>query len=304
MPRVLTFTVPAEYDHRKVVHVLRGEARLSSRLVNSLKRTHGAITLNGSHIRTIDPVRAGDTLAVTIPDDTACPEPFEAELDVLYEDEDVLVINKSPDIAVHPSHNHLGNTLANAVSWHLSRQGKSASFRCIGRLDKGTSGALVCALNKYAASCLTGGVQKSYLAAACGLLAGSGVIDEPMIRPDPMKTKRACAPGGEKAVTRWEALGSGGGVTLLRVTLETGRTHQIRVHFAHIGAPLAGDSMYGSAFPELGRQMLHCERAVFTHPVTHTLLRVNAPLPRDMAGFLLEHGIAAPAPEDERADCV
>ena len=294
MPRVLTFEVPPEYDHRKVVHVLRGEARLSSRLVNSLKRTYGAITLNGGHIRTIDPVRAGDTLAVTIPDDTACPEPFEAELDVLYEDEDILVVNKSPDIAVHPSHNHLGNTLANAVSWHLSQQGKSASFRCIGRLDKGTSGALVCALNRYTASCLTGGVQKSYLAAACGLLEGSGVIDEPIIRPDPMKTKRACAPGGEKAVTRWEALGSGGGVTLLRVTLETGRTHQIRVHFAHTGAPLAGDTMYGSAFPELGRQMLHCERAVFTHPVTHIPLCVSAPLPADMAGFLLERGIRVP----------
>ncbi|HOU11266.1 MAG TPA: RluA family pseudouridine synthase [Clostridiales bacterium] len=300
MPRVLTFKVPAEYDNKKVVHVLRGEARLSSRLVNSLKRTDGAITLNGSHIRTVDTVRAGDTLAVTIPDDAVCPEPFEAALDVLYEDEDVLVVNKSPDIAVHPSHNHLGNTLANAVSWHLSQQGKSASFRCIGRLDKGTSGALVCALNRFAAARLTGGVQKSYLAAACGRLEGSGVIDEPIIRPDPMKTKRACAPGGEKAVTRWEALGGGGGVTLLRVTLETGRTHQIRVHFAHLGMPLAGDTMYGDAFAQLGRQMLHCEQAVFTHPVTGEPLRVHAPLPADMADFLLERGIAAPDAESRR----
>lgn len=285
MPRTISFTVPDEYNNRKVVHFLRGSARLSVRLINSLKRVENGITLNGAHTRTVDLLRAGDVLAVCIPDDECLPEPVRMPLDILFEDADVLCINKPPTLAMHPTHNHQGDTLANGIAHYLEQQGRPAALRAIGRLDKGTSGVVVCALNKYAASRLTGGIQKDYLALVAGVLQGGGTIDTPIGRPDARKTLRACVPDGERAVTHWTALGTADGRTLLRVRPDTGRTHQIRVHFAHAGYPLIGDAMYGGSCPELGHQLLHCERAAFTHPVTGEGMTIVAPMPEDMARY-------------------
>jgi len=286
MPRQLTFTVTPQYDHKKVAHFLRGSAQLSSRLINTLKRVDIGILLNGSHARTIDIIRAGDRLTINIPDDALLPEAKPFPLEILYEDEDILAVNKPPFLAMHPTHNHQGDTLANAVAWHLAQKGGAAAFRAIGRLDKGTSGVVVCALNKYAASRLTGAIRKQYLAVVQAELAGEGTIDLPIGRPDPMKTLRACDAGGDSAVTHWQSLGCGSGRSLLRVALETGRTHQIRVHFAHIGAPLTGDSMYGTADAEVTHQLLHCEKAVFLHPVTGEEMTIDAPVPPDMCAVM------------------
>lgn len=285
MPRTISFIVPDEYNNRKVVHFLRGSARLSVRLINSLKRVENGITLNGTHTRTVDLLRAGDVLAVTLPDDERLPEPVRMSLDVLFEDADVLCVNKPPTLAMHPTHNHQGDTLANGIAHYLERQGRPAALRAIGRLDKGTSGVVVCALNKYAASRLTGTIQKDYLALVSGVLQGVGTIDTPIGRPDARKTLRACMAEGERAVTHWESLGCADGISLVRVTPETGRTHQIRVHFAHAGYPLIGDTMYGGPYPELGHQLLHCERAAFLHPVTGQTMTVVAPLPEEMARY-------------------
>ena len=292
MPRRISFTVPAEYNDKKVAHFLRGSAQLSSRLVNSLKRAENGILLNSSHARTIDIIKTGDTLTVNIPDDELSPEPKYYPLEILYEDTDILAVNKPPFLAMHPTHNHQGDTLANAVAWHLARKGGSAAaFRAIGRLDKGTSGVVVCALNRYAASRLTGHIKKQYLAVVQGEFAGNGTIDSPIGRPDPMKTLRACGAGGDKAVTHWRSLGSWNGKSLLRLTLETGRTHQIRVHFAHIGAPLAGDSMYGAADTGITHQLLHCETAEFIHPVSGEKLIISAAMPHDMAEYAQKMGL-------------
>lgn len=284
----VSFTVGREYDGRRLISFLRGGAEVSSRLVVSLKRVENGILLNGAPARTIDTVRCGDTVTLNIPDDPEAPEPLPYPLDIVYEDDCLLVINKPAGLAMHPTHNHRGDTLANAVAAHLAAKGRSLSLRAVGRLDKGTSGLAVCALSRYAASRLTGNIMKEYLAVAQGLFEGAGTIDTPIYRPDPMKTLRACgeAEGCETAVTHWEALERAGGLTLLRIRLETGRTHQIRVHFASLGAPLVGDDMYGSPIvspPD--RPLLHCSLVRFTHPVDGAAREFTVPPPRDFDFF-------------------
>ncbi len=280
VPRNINYTVPEEYDGRKVVHFLRGYCGFSSRLMRKVKY---ALTLNGEQTRTIDRLKTGDIIGVAIPDDDALPEITEAEIDIVYEDDDILVINKSPFMAMHPTHNHQGDTLANAVTAYLSKKGKHSAFRAVGRLDKGTSGLVVCALNPLSACKLAGKIEKEYRALVKGELHGTGRIDVPIYRPDPMKTLRACSYelGVEPAVTNWTAERNFDGATLVSLRLETGRTHQIRVHMAFEGHVLAGDTMYGDFMPEIGHQLLHCGKCRFEHPVTGEKMEFEADFPED-----------------------
>ena len=280
MPRNIDYNVPAEYEGRKVVHFLRGYCGYSARLMRKVKF---ALMLNGERSRTIDRLKCGDILSVEIPDDDVIPEALDAEINIVYEDEDILVINKSPFMAMHPTHNHQGDTLANAVAAYLTGKGKSAAFRAVGRLDKGTSGIVVCALNPLSACKLAGNIKKEYYALVKGNLSGEGRVDVPIYRPDPMKTLRACSYelGVEPAVTNWRVEKKFNGATLLSLRLETGRTHQIRVHMAFGGNVLAGDTMYGDFMPEIGHQLLHCRSCTLTHPVTDEKLVFTAPLWQD-----------------------
>lgn len=288
MARRLEYVVPPEYDGKRAVAFLRGHCGFSARLVKKVKYTDGGMLLNGAYLRTVDPVKCGDTVSVLITDDEATPEPMHAPLDIVYEDDDIIVINKSPFMAMHPTHNHQGDTLANAVAAHLVAKGRSAAFRAVGRLDKGTSGLTVCALNPLSASKLSGKVKKQYCALVEGELHGEGTVSTPIYRPDPMKTLRACSDelGVESAVTHWTVERNFSGATLVRLDLETGRTHQIRVHMAHIGHPLAGDTMYGGFMPEIGHQLLHCRACRFIHPVTGEEMRFTAPFYPDFEAAL------------------
>lgn len=286
--RHIEFEIDESYDGKKVVAYLRGEAKLSARLVNSLKQIENGITLNGSHIRTVDILHKGDVLAVNIPDDNAGIEAIEYPLDVVYEDDDILVINKPAGLAMHPTHNHQGDTLANAVAAYFQKKGRNVTFRAVGRLDKGTSGLVLCALNKLAASKLAGNFNKVYYAIAGGVFHGSGTIDKPIYRPDPMKTLRAVGETGDRAVTHWELLWTDGEISLLRVCLETGRTHQIRVHFSSIGAPLCGDDMYLSEDTRLSRGALHCGELTLVHPVSGEYMEFKVPFPEDFKKILPE----------------
>ncbi len=285
MPRNIDYTVTEEYDGRKVIHFLRGYCGFSSRLMRKVKY---ALMLNGKTTRTIDRIKSGDVISVCIPDDDSLPEITEAEIDIVYEDEDILVINKSPFMAMHPTHNHQGDTLANAVTAYLTKKGKSVAFRAVGRLDKGTSGLVVCAINPLSACKLSGKIEKEYAALVRGELKGEGRVDVPIYRPDPMKTLRACSYelGVEEAATNWYAETNFNGATLLRLRLETGRTHQIRVHMAFTGHPLAGDTMYGDFMPEIGHQLLHCRRCFFEHPVTGEKMAFEAEFPPDFKNAL------------------
>lgn len=284
--RHIEFIINEQYNGKKVIAYLRGEAKLSARLVNTLKRTENGITLNGKHIRTIDLLHLGDILAVNIPEDNNEIEPVEYPLDIVYADNDILVINKPAGLAMHPTHNHQGDTLANGVAAYFQSKGQNVAFRAVGRLDKSTSGLVLCALNKYAASRLAGNFKKTYFAVVKGAYDGSGTIDKPIYRPDPMKTMRAAGTQGDEAVTHWKALWTDGENSLLEIDLETGRTHQIRVHFSSEGSPLCGDDMYGSTDTRISRAALHCGILDFVHPVTGEPLHFEVPMPDDMASLV------------------
>lgn len=287
--RHIEFVIDEAYNGKKVNAYLRSSARLSARLVNSLKRVENGITLNGVHTRTVDILHTGDLLCVNIPDDSNQIEPVEYPLDIVYEDDDVLLINKPAGLAMHPTHNHQGDTLANAVAAYFFKQGKNVTFRAVGRLDKSTSGLVLVALNKMAASKLSGEFHKVYYAVVGGEYHGKGTINKPIYRPDPMKTLRAVGETGDTAVTHWEALATDGMCSLLKINLETGRTHQIRVHFASMGTPLCGDDMYGSCDKRISRAALHCGDISFTHPVNGEKLSFSVPVPHDIAAIIPEN---------------
>ena len=284
----LTFEVLPEEDGRQVKQVLRARG-VSVRLLNRLKRSPGGLCLNGaSVVRTVDLVQAGDVLILNIPEDSAVPEAIDHPLEIVYEDADILVVNKPPTLPLHPSRNHQGDTLANAVAAY-----KPGTFRVAGRLDKGTSGIVVCCLHAFAAAKLNGRVEKTYFALVHGDYTGTGTFRNAIYRPEPMCTLRACrdyddarAPGDESAVTHWEALAGNGEVTFLRIWLETGRTHQIRVHFAHHGTPLLGDDYYGAPGREEAGHFLHCGEARLVHPVTGQAMAFCAEMPEAMRGVV------------------
>ena len=288
MKRTIDYTVDGTYDGEKLKIFLRRRLQLSYRSLVILKHDPEGLKRNGEPIRTIDPVHTGDVITVTFPEEDGGILPSDgSRLNVVYEDDDILIVNKPAGLAVHPTHNHQGDTLANQTASYFA--GKNVVFRAVGRLDKCTSGLIVLALNRHAASFLPDRITKEYLAVAGGVFHRIGTIDKNIYRPDPMKTLRAVTDDtalGERAVTHWEALADDGRRTLLRVKLETGRTHQIRVHFASLGAPLAGDEMYGSTDTAIGRAALHCAKLTLTHPVSWEALTFTAPLPDDMLSLI------------------
>ena len=285
--RIIDYIVPPEHDGLKIFTFLKYKNGYSTKLIRTIKTDETGILLNGKPARTIDLVHAGDRLTVRVPSGANEIAPVEGKLDIIYEDEDILVINKSPFTAMHPTHNHQGDTLANNVAFYLQSKGKPVTFSAVGRLDKGTSGIVICALNMLSACKLPGKVKKEYTAIVKGTLTGSGTIDVPIYRPDPMKTLRACSPelGTESAVTHWTAVENYADSTLVRLTLETGRTHQIRVHMAYSGHPLAGDGYYGDFRTEFGHQLLHCGSAEIVHPVTGEKMRFTAAPPPEFSAF-------------------
>ena len=278
--RKIEYTVEKTCD---VLSFLKGTQGYSARLITQLRKAPNGILLNGVHAKTTALLAPGDVLAVQIPPGESEIPPVELPLQVVYEDEDVLVVNKEAFRVCHPTRNHQGDTLANAVAYYLAQQGKSCTFRAINRLDRDTTGLVVIALNRLAACKLRGTVQKTYYAIATAPFSGEGTSDLPIWRPDPMKTLRSVDARGDRAVTHWKALSTDGELTLLEIHLETGRTHQIRVHFAHLGAPLLGDRMYGRPDVRMDHQALHCGALTLIHPVTGALLQASAPMPPEMA---------------------
>ena len=284
--RTISYNVPPEYDGEKVYTFLKTHMKISLTLLRSLKRVEDGLLLNGEHTRTVDIVHTGDTVTVNMPEKERDIIPLDIPLDIVFEDEDILVINKPGNLAMHESHNHQGDALSNAVACYLMKKGKSAVFRCVGRLDKGTSGLVICALNAHVAARLSGNFEKRYLAISTGKFTEDGEIIKPIFRPDPIKTYRIVDERGDYAETHYKVLEYGENYTLLRIRLETGRTHQIRVHFASLGAPLYGDTMYGTADEICPRQALHCESVSFTHPVTGEKMKLKAEMPPEMKNLL------------------
>lgn len=284
--RTISFPVDQEYDGVTLKGFLRGRHGLSSGLFAELKRIPGGLKRNGNPVIATDVLRAGDYVILSLPNETLSAEPVSLPLNVVYEDDDLLAVDKPSGMPMYPTPGHDRDSLANAFSARCAEAGETCAFRPVYRLDSNTTGLTVLAKNRYAASVLAGKVNKTYLAICEGVLRGEGEIDRPIGLKPGHTIQRAVRADGKRAVTLWHCLGAGECHSLISITLETGRTHQIRVHFSDIGHPLAGDDMYGGHSTEIRRHALHCSRICFCHPVTERLLVLNCPLPPDMAHLL------------------
>ena len=291
--RTLSHTVTEARNGQPLRNILRGELRVSCTLLKSLKWRENAILLNGSpaHVNAI--VHTGDTVSVTLGErrEAQPPAPCSLAPDVVYEDEDLLVLNKPANVAMHPRRAAPGAPdMASALAAYL-RDGSAAHF--VSRLDKGTSGLFIAAKNGYVHDRLrvalhTDGLRREYRAVAVGHVEPlRGVIDRPIGRADGSIVRREVRSDGAPSVTAFEVLSRGGGFSFLRLVPRTGRTHQLRVHMAALGYPLAGDWLYGTEDAALiPRPALHSFELWFTHPVSGEALHFTAPLPPDMARLL------------------
>ena len=249
------------------------------------------ITVDGKLRRSIDRVQAGEELVLKLPEDAIRVEQADIPLNVVYEDDYLLVVDKPPYLAVHPSAFKPEPTLANAVVGYYAKHGQSHAFRPTNRLDRNTSGLLLTAKNSHMAFALAHKVDKTYLAIVLGKLEGEGVIDQPIRVKDGCTITREVGEGGKESRTHYQALATDGEVTFVRLQLETGRTHQIRVHMSWLGFPLVGDTMYGTDETELKRHALHCAEMSFAHPLTGERVQLHSPLPADMKECLRAHGL-------------
>ena len=248
-------------------------------MVIRLKKVENGITVNGVHARVIDALHPGDVVALQMPEDTANGETIDVPLTILYEDNDFLVIDKPAGMPVHPSAGHENDSLSQAVRGYYAKRGETTSFRPLYRLDKDTSGLLIAAKNSYAAA--SARVQKFYFAVCEGEITQSGTVDVP-IGLLPGHSVQRCVGEGQPAVTHYEPLAFDGCHTLVRCRLETGRTHQIRVHMASIGHPLAGDDMYGGSRSCIARQALHCGEGTVSFLPLSAPLELHSPFPEDI----------------------
>lgn len=292
--RKLEFKVSGEYSGKRVEDVLRAYFHISGSLIKDLKKYPEGLLLNGCHVRTVDCVNENDIVTINIRDCISENiQPVDMELDIVYEDEDILIVNKPPGMPTHPSHDHQLDTLANGVMAHYSKQNEIHTFRAVNRLDKDTSGIMCIAKNAYAHARLAEQLndnhtlRRKYLAIVTGVTDDSGTINAPIARLDTSAIERCVHESGQRAVTHYRAVEKHKGYTLIELELETGRTHQIRVHMAYTGHPLLGDWLYGEENPALfSRQALHSSFLSLIHPVTGRKMEFFCKISPDMATFL------------------
>lgn len=279
--RRIDFVVEPSFDGFTVEKYLKEEKHLSRRLITSVKYSSG-ILVNGKVARTVDVIRCKDTVSVIMQDEKRLEENTSLNIPIVYDDDDIVVFDKPAGVPVHPSINHYNDTLGN----YFSAVYKEVSFRPVNRLDKDTSGLCAVAKNPFSASLLQKNTDKTYFAIVKGEIKESGRIELPIARESDTIIKRKVDESGQYAVTEYAPKMTKNGLTLLEIKLLTGRTHQIRVHFSHIGYPLVGDGLYGGDMSLLSRQALHCGRLSFIHPLSNERVTVECPLPEDMSALL------------------
>lgn len=293
MKRVFSYKIPHDFDNDNLLSFLKSKG-YSSQIITHLKRTENGILLNGGWGRVRDILHTGDELIIQLIEHDSSKNivPTNLPLDIVYEDEDILVINKASDMPIHPSQGNYDNTLANAVAYYYHQKGESFTYRCINRLDRDTTGLLVVAKHMYSASILSDMVAKreihrEYLAIITGEINKEGTIVAPIGRVNGSTIERHVdEENGDYACTHYRRISYNNGYSLVSIKLETGRTHQIRVHMKHIGHPLPGDFLYNPDYTVIGRQALHSHKLSFRHPINDELMHFEAELPTDMSNLM------------------
>ena len=283
---VYTFRVGIEHDGKTAKTFLRQEIGLSARSMTVLKKSGTGITRNGEMLRAHDILHTDDLVIVDLPKEVNLIEPVAGKLDILFEDDRLLIVNKSAGMPVHPTKIHQLDTLANVIAAYQRQKGETYVFRALNRLDKDTSGIVLISKDRVTYSLVQPTVNKVYYAVCEGIISTSGTIDMPIALENDSTIRRCVREDGDHAVTHYKPIRCGNGHTLCRVTIETGRTHQIRCHMSRLGHPLAGDDLYGGSLRFITRQALHCSEVSFCHPDTHELIQIHSDIPTEFAELL------------------
>lgn len=292
MKRILQYTILPSEDGVKIYEFLKKKG-YSKAVLTQIRKTDGGILLNGAPAFSSVRLSAHDLLTISLMDSVSSEQilPVPVPIHIVYEDEDLLVLNKEANQPIHPSIHNYDNTLANGLAWYFSQKGQPFVYRCINRLDRDTTGLLIVAKNMLSAAILSEmgkrrELHREYLAIAQGKVPEEGTIEAPIARADESVIARCVDfSRGETAVTHFHRLCFERDLSLVSLKLETGRTHQIRVHMRYIGHPLIGDFLYNPDFSLIKRQALHSHKLSFRHPITGQLLSFTAPLPEDMQLF-------------------
>ena len=289
----LSYQIDKDEHYDNVLHVLKEQFLLSDRLITKLKKAN-KIYLNSLPTYTKKSVTVGDTVSVLIDfeEDNSNIVASNIPLNIIYEDDYLLVLNKPANIAIHPSILHFDNSLSNGVKFYFDKLGLKKKIRIVNRLDRNTSGIVILAKNEYIQECLikqmkTNEFKKEYLAIAKGILESkSGTLNFPIARKEGSIIERTVSSDGDSAITHYDVVKEFNNLSLVHIVLETGRTHQIRVHFSHIGHPILGDTLYGSPSELINRQALHSYKLTFIHPVTKKELILESSLPNDIENII------------------
>lgn len=309
MDRTLSYTIEERFSGMDVKGFLKA-MNYSSQCISDQKHVHDGIMHNGQRAYVTEKISTGDNITINIHEENSSEKipPVFMELDILYEDEDLIILNKPEDMPVHPSMNNYENTLANGLAYYYESQGERFVFRCMNRLDRNTTGAVLVAKNSLSGAMLSElvrerKIKKEYVAAVEGAISADNLknehnilmnhnsdsftIDAPIGRVDGSTIERCIdEEKGERAVTHVTIIGIAEDrqYSVVSCELETGRTHQIRVHMSHIGHPLVGDGLYNPKYKDnvLHRQLLHCRSLEFTHPISGEKISVVADFPNDM----------------------
>jgi 23S rRNA pseudouridine1911/1915/1917 synthase len=289
----MKWTIDNKNEGKLLRDFLRNEQGFSRRILKSLVYDGGSILVNEKEVSLRHVIKSGDMITIKFPEELKGInlQPEYIPIDIIYEDEFLMVINKQAGISTLPSLNHPNNTIANGVLYYYEKNNIPYTVHVVTRLDRDTSGLLLIAKHRYSHSILSasqkkGRLNRNYYAIIQGMLQEKqGTIDANIGRKDGSIIERTVRHDGQRAITHYHVLKETTLYSLLSVRLETGRTHQIRVHFSHIDHPLAGDDLYGGKKDVINRQALHCYSLGFEHPQTKEWMTFTTELPEDMKKF-------------------
>ena len=295
MNRVIDYKIDAASDGLRVEQFLKRRG-YSSQNLTEIKRMPKSILVNGVHYYMRDRLSKDDFLSIRISETRSSKNipPVRLPLNIVYEDEDIIVINKPAGMPIHPSMDNYTNSMANGLAWYYKQQDKPFIFRCCNRLDRDTSGLTVVAKHLVSASILSSmsvhrKIHREYLAIVRGtVIPPTGTIRAPLSRKAGTIIERTVdMENGEPAITHYQVVTEANGHSLVSLCLETGRTHQIRIHMKHLGFPLIGDYLYNPDMEYIKRQALHSHQLEFEHPITGSSMKFQAELPEDMQNIFI-----------------